>query len=109
MASARPLPSWMRRRDPKDPISPTSIRKKSLGVAGDNATGGQLFDREFPILEGAYFFLTGWSKRRRVASEFGVWSWWPGRSEVPFRLSSTASIFCRLAAVYHSTYSALLL
>jgi hypothetical protein len=56
MVSARP-PSWMRRRDPKDPISPTSIRK-SLGVADDNATGGQLFDREFPILEGAYFFLT---------------------------------------------------
>jgi hypothetical protein len=48
-------------------------------------------------------------KRRRVASEFGVRSWWPGRSEVPFRPSSTASIFCRLAAVYHSTYSALLL
>jgi hypothetical protein len=47
----------------------------------------------------------GWSKRRRVASEFGVRSWWPGRSEVPFRPSSTASIFCRLATVYHSTYS----
>jgi hypothetical protein len=51
----------------------------------------------------------GGPSRRRVASEFGVRSWWPGRSDVPFRLSSTASIFCRLAAVYHSTYSTLLL
>ena len=23
----------------------------------------------------------GWSKRRRAASEFGAWSWWPARSE----------------------------
>src|ERR1700679_3294106 len=65
--------------------------------------------RNISELSGLSNVLDGWSKRRRVASEFGVWSWWPGRSEVPFRLSSTASIFCRLAEVYHSIYSALLL
>jgi hypothetical protein len=27
--------------------------------------------------------LYGWSKHRRAASEFGVWSWWPVRREAP--------------------------
>jgi hypothetical protein len=37
--------------------------------------------------------LCGWSKRRRVASEFEVWSWWPERVIRPF----TASLFRRPA------------
>jgi len=42
--------------------------------------------------------MFGWSKRRRVASKFGVRSWWPGRSEPIPGPSSTTSLFCRLSS-----------